>query len=412
MGLIKNIEIWNNQRPLVCNFDIFDYCTSGGIGNTCTDNTAYPNLEELSITATATSDAWFKAVNQYFEASLSFYMDTPYVTNTGQVIVPEDLFNDKCNTIANYNEICNMYYGQNGFIEKSLDFRIKRSQLINSLFADGDPAKLNGIHTYTLMLPNGISTAIPYTYTIDYTNYQTPNYDTYLEYRTVLGEMMQSIKQIIYVTSNSSLTSFDIPDQCSIDSLLGTQTWKTCNLDVTTYRNGDTIPYVSDPVAWSNLTTGAWCYYLNDSDYGPVMGKLYNWYAVNDPRGLAPVGYHIPTTAEWTTLVNFAGGFLDAGGVLKTYGSSIRSCITPSNCANWDVDNITTNLQINFLARPAGFRASNGTFQNMGSHTYYWTSSEYDAATAWQYSLYNANQEVTKTFENKKNGYSIRIIKD
>ena len=65
---------------------------------------------------------------------------------------------------------------------------------------------------------------------------------------------------------------------------MGSQTWMTQNLDVTTYRNGDIIPEVKDSAAWAKLKTGAWCYYNNDPTNGEVYGKLYNWYAVNDPR--------------------------------------------------------------------------------------------------------------------------------
>ena len=80
------------------------------------------------------------------------------------------------------------------------------------------------------------------------------------------------------------------------------QTWTTKNLNVTRYRNGDVIPQVTDSTAWSNLTTGAWCWYNNDSTNFAQYGRLYNWYAVNDPRGLAPKGYHVPTVDEATEL--------------------------------------------------------------------------------------------------------------
>lgn len=86
---------------------------------------------------------------------------------------------------------------------------------------------------------------------------------------------------------------------------IGNQTWMKKNLNVTKYRNGDLIPQVTDPTQWKNLTTGAWCYYNNDSANGDVYGKLYNWYAVNDTRGLAPVGYHIPSNTDWTNLIDF-----------------------------------------------------------------------------------------------------------
>ena len=89
---------------------------------------------------------------------------------------------------------------------------------------------------------------------------------------------------------------------------IGNQVWMTRNLDVDLYRNGDSIPEVRDSATWANLTTGAWCYYNNNSDTGKVYGKLYNWYAVNDLRGLAPTGKHVPSVSEWDTLSTYSGG--------------------------------------------------------------------------------------------------------
>ena len=83
---------------------------------------------------------------------------------------------------------------------------------------------------------------------------------------------------------------------------IGTQVWKIKNLNVSNYRNGDLIPQVKNPAKWATLTTGAWCWYNNDSANGAVYGKLYNWYAVTDPRGLAPEGWHVPSDADWDTL--------------------------------------------------------------------------------------------------------------
>ena len=98
---------------------------------------------------------------------------------------------------------------------------------------------------------------------------------------------------------------------------IGTQVWMTKNLNGSRYRNGDPIAQVTDLSIWVNLTSGAWCYYANNSSNGVVYGKLYNWYAVNDPRGLAPIGYHIPSDSEWTTLTTFLGGENVAGGKMK-----------------------------------------------------------------------------------------------
>ena len=85
---------------------------------------------------------------------------------------------------------------------------------------------------------------------------------------------------------------------------IGTQVWTSKNLNVSTYRNGDVIPQVQDEQAWAKLTTGAWCYYNNDSSNGTKYSKLYNWYAVHDPRGLATNGYHITTDEEWKKLTD------------------------------------------------------------------------------------------------------------
>src|SRR5215218_3262359 len=87
----------------------------------------------------------------------------------------------------------------------------------------------------------------------------------------------------------------------------GTQKWASANLSVSRYRNGDIIPQVRDASAWAALTTGAWCYYNNDPANEPIYGKLYNWYAVNDPRGLAPKGWRIPSTIDWNKLLTTLG---------------------------------------------------------------------------------------------------------
>ncbi len=99
------------------------------------------------------------------------------------------------------------------------------------------------------------------------------------------------------------------------------QSWMTTNLDVDSYRNGDPIPQVTTQREWKKLensSTGAYCYYHNDSaTYAAVYGKLYNWWAVNDPRGLAPEGWHVPTTFESTTLIDCWVGRLMLGDQWK-----------------------------------------------------------------------------------------------
>ncbi len=141
---------------------------------------------------------------------------------------------------------------------------------------------------------------------------------------------------------------------------IGTQTWTTKNLDVTTYRNGDAIPQVQDAKAWANLSTGAWCYYENNTANGSTYGKLYNWYAVNDPRGLAPKGYHIPTDNEWTILTENLGGETKAAAKMKS-------------TSGWK-NNGTNNS--GFEGLPGGNRNGGWGFYKIGDEGYWWSSSK------------------------------------
>ena len=186
--------------------------------------------------------------------------------------------------------------------------------------------------------------------------------------------------------------------------VIGTQQWMTQNLDVTTYRNGDIIPQVTDEDAWVELTTGAWCYYNNDPATESIYGKLYNWYAVNDPRGLAPAGWHVPTVAEWTTLSNYLGGNSVAGGKMKTTGTN-----------RWAAPNIGATNESGFAGLPGGSRSDNGfTFNNVGFYGYWWSNSEveYDTTLAFDFSLYFNSASLLRYTDGKASGLSVRCIRD
>jgi len=188
------------------------------------------------------------------------------------------------------------------------------------------------------------------------------------------------------------------------------QTWMKKNLDVSTYRNGDPIPQVTDPSAWLNLTTGAWCYYNNDPANGSVYGKLYNWYAVNDPRGLAPAGWHVPSDAEWITLTNCLGGAATAGGKLKEKGT--RRWLFPNTGA--------TNESV-FTALPGGTLVSiDGRFYNKGLLGSFWSSTSFSFNAAYYRRLaYNSGalQGGVSIFNESSgalniDGLSVRCVKD
>jgi uncharacterized protein (TIGR02145 family) len=198
----------------------------------------------------------------------------------------------------------------------------------------------------------------------------------------------------LLITSSSAAVSLPT-------TVIGTQQWLKENLDVITYRNGDIIPQVSDATAWAALTTGAWCWYSNDPANGAIYGKLYNWYAVNDSRGLAPKGWHIPSDAEWTTLGTTLGGDAAAGVKMKTTGTS-----------NWTSPNSNATNESGFAGLPGGYRESNGTYISFVDHGNWWSATDGGTTSAWIRNLAFNRTSLNKFNFLKKNGYSIRCLRD
>lgn len=206
-----------------------------------------------------------------------------------------------------------------------------------------------------------------------------------------------------FITSNSASTSVtDIDGNTYQLVTICSQVWTKTNLNVSKYRNGDAIPQVTDLTQWAALTTGAWCYYANTSSNGTTYGKLYNWYAVNDPRGLAPVGYHIPSFPEWNTLVNTClGGANTAGGSMKETGTT-----------HWTSPNTTATNTSGFTGLPGGMRdGTNGTFLYINKEAHLWSSSDNSGSIPTFYLHYNFAVALQFSF-NYKQGLSVRCVKD
>jgi uncharacterized protein (TIGR02145 family) len=220
---------------------------------------------------------------------------------------------------------------------------------------------------------------------------------------------IESNKFLARVTAKAQLAS----SYCANgDVEIGKQVWMGCNLDVETYRDGTPIPEVQDKTVWDTLTTGAWCYYNNDPANGDIYGKLYNWYAVNDPRGLAPDGWHIPSDAEWKEMEILLGmtqseadgsGYrgTDEGGKLKEAGLS-----------HWQSPNTGATNSSGFSALPGGYRGINGAFLLIGSNGYWWSSSESNSTYAWWRLLYYDNSYIYRSSHGKGNGFSVRCVRD
>ena len=206
------------------------------------------------------------------------------------------------------------------------------------------------------------------------------------------------------IKSSTGWTSLTTPSTTAVflpTIVIGTQQWMEKNLEVVTYRNGDIIPQVTDATAWAGLTTGAWCYYNNDVANGAIFGKLYNWYAVNDTRGLAPTGWHIPTDAEWTILTDKLGGASVAGGKMKSVGTT-----------RWTTSDTSETNESGFTGLPGGYRYYSGTFNGVGNYGFWWSSTQFGTTSAWLRYLYFYNGTAYRDYNDKKFGFSVRCLRD
>lgn len=197
--------------------------------------------------------------------------------------------------------------------------------------------------------------------------------------------------RVIYTTYDNSVNGSDDPE-VNING----QIWKLNNLDTSYYANGDEIPQITNSLDWENATDGAWCYYENRTDQGIIYGKLYNWFAVNDSRGLAPEGWRVPTVADFNILDTYIGG---------NYYK-----IKESGTTHWNTNNGTN--ETGFTALGAGYRDNLGEFDYLKSRVRFWTSEDYDDNSAY-YSGFNDNSSSSEADKRDKNfGFSVRLTKD
>ena len=214
------------------------------------------------------------------------------------------------------------------------------------------------------------------------TNVHNPN----LTYGTVVDQEGNSYKTIV----------------------IGSQEWMAENLKTSTYSNGDQIPNVIDQNEWSNLTTGAWVHYNNDSQYECPYGKLYNWYAAADPRNICPSGWHVPSDAEWSTLINYLDPNANGGGYDNLAGGKMKS----SGYQYWLAPNQNATNESGFTSLPGSYRLSDGIFDPIGAYSVFWSSTELYSFEAWSRYLSYLVGSTGQISYNKKYGHSIRCIKN
>ena len=199
-----------------------------------------------------------------------------------------------------------------------------------------------------------------------------------------------------YIPGNGTT---DIDGNTYTSIIINGQEWMQQNLAVTKYRNGDPIPTGLSNTTWQNTTSGAYAIYNNDAANNNLYGKLYNWHAVNDSRGLCPTGWHVPSDAEWTTLETNLGGSSVAGGKMKA-------------TTGWNSPNTGATNSSGFTAFPGGYRDGNGSYSDIGVYGLWWSSSENDSASAWIRSLYYDYSGVIRNGTTKRSGYSVRCVRD
>ena len=263
---------------------------------------------------------------------------------------------------------------------------------------------------------------------------------------------------ILLIIAVVSISSFGFAQTVTI----GSQTWTVLNLDVATFRNGDPITQAKTNEDWEAagvIKQPAWCYYDNDPKNGTKYGKLYNWYAVNDSRGLAPAGYHIPTDDEWIVLKNSLGdvagkkmkmspvfgptliSYVDQGGYYAQNWVACSNCkvasseykkICPS-CKGMGGRNVQGNYipktkrkvetqgentgwngdnSSGFSGLPGGYRNSNGNFYDVGYLGFWWSASEYYGSNAWGRRLYSSYSNLYRLSSDEGDGFSVRCVRD
>jgi len=193
---------------------------------------------------------------------------------------------------------------------------------------------------------------------------------------------------------------------------IGDQWWMCENLKVTHYRNGDSIPNVTDGGTWSGLSTGAYCDYNNDPANVAIYGRLYNWYAVNDSRNISPEGWHVPSDAELKQLEMYLGMSQAEADAIGWRGTDEGGKLKQTGTTHWQSPNTGATNESGFTALPGGYSSIDGAFNGLGIYAHYWSSTEGGSDYAWYRGLDYDYSQTHRYGNYKRNGFSVRCVKD
>jgi len=248
---------------------------------------------------------------------------------------------------------------------------------------------------------------------------------------TIINITMDAIDSITFVES-STLFECGVSSISDIDGniyntvLIGNQCWIKENLKTTRYRNGNPIDYPGDDGnLWNNNASGAYSWYENDISWKALYGALYNWPAVNNANGLCPTGWHVPTQAEWTDLLNYVEdqGYPNQEDNPNGAGNAIKSCrqvnshlggdCTTSTHPRWDGNSTHFGLDlVGFSALPGGYRSISGSYNRIGESGYYWSSTTYGSSNARDFYILNDYGMIGLGGSFKNDGNTVRCIKN
>jgi uncharacterized protein (TIGR02145 family) len=271
---------------------------------------------------------------------------------------------------------------------------------ITSYTVTSNPGNITASGTTSPIIVAGLTNGTSYTFTVKATN-------------EVGNSLASSASTAVKSFTCGTGTISDIDNNPYETVSIGAQCWTKTNLKVTKYNDGSNIPEIPGSGTWDNtIVTGARTVYADLPSNLSTYGYLYNWYAVNDAKGLCPTGWHVPTDSDWNKLVKFIDSGADTSSTSSsqstTAGGKMKSTSTLWNTATPETDNF------GFTALPGGSRTSGGSFTNIRFVAFFWSATVFDLNVndAWFRSLDSFTSNVLRAKGIKSFGASIRCLKD
>lgn len=361
----------SGNRSLVANFtqNAVNYTISTSsnpsVGGSTSGNGSYSNGKSLTVTATANNGYSFSYWSEN-GTSVSTNANYTFTVSGNRILVANFTQN-----VVNYTISTSSNPSAGGSTSGSGSYSNGQSLTVT--------ASSNSGYIFSYWSENGVSVSANASYTL-----------------AVSGN--RNLVANFITSPNNGKTVTDIDGNVYSTVTIGSQVWLGQNLKTTKYNDGTSIPLVTDNYTWSTFLTPAYSWYNNDIGNKNPYGALYNWYAINTGK-LCPLGWHVPTDAEWTALNDNLGGENIAGGKLKEVGT-----------VHWQNPNTGATNETNFTGLPGGKRLNNG-FYDIGEYGNFWSSTEYQGFVLYR-NIINYGENTNKIGTDKQSGFSVRCLCD